>query len=46
VRQVWRFADAAVIGSAIVSQIEKFSGEADLVQRIGQFARSLVAPTR
>jgi tryptophan synthase alpha chain len=46
VRQVWRFADAAVIGSALVSQIEKFSGEADLVQRIGQFARSLVSHGR
>ena len=23
VRQVWRFADAAVVGSAIVSEIEK-----------------------
>jgi tryptophan synthase alpha chain len=43
VRAVWRFADAAVVGSAIVKQIEKFSGEADLVQRIGQFARSLVS---
>jgi len=44
VRAVWRFADAAVVGSAIVQQIEKLSGEEDLVQRIGQFARSLVPP--
>jgi tryptophan synthase alpha chain len=44
VRDVWRFADAAVIGSAIVSRIEKSSGEADLVQRIGHFVRSLIAP--
>jgi tryptophan synthase alpha chain len=43
VRAVWRFADAAVVGSAIVKQIEKFSGEGDLVQRIGRFARSLVS---
>jgi tryptophan synthase alpha chain len=43
---VWRFADAAVVGSAIVKQIEKFSGEEDLVQRIGQFARSLVSHGR
>jgi tryptophan synthase alpha chain len=41
VRQVWRFADAAVIGSALVSQIEKFSGSPDLVARVGDFARSL-----
>ena len=46
VRAVWRFADAAVVGSAIVKQIEKFSGEEDLVQRIGQFARSLVSRGR
>jgi tryptophan synthase alpha chain len=46
VRAVWRFADAAVVGSAIVKQIEKFSGEEDLVQRIGQFARSLASHGR
>lgn len=44
VRQIWRFADAAVIGSALVSQIEKLSGSPDLVTRVGEFARSLVAP--
>jgi tryptophan synthase alpha chain len=44
VRQVWRFADAAVVGSAIVSEIEKSSGEANVAQRIGHFARSLIAP--
>jgi tryptophan synthase alpha chain len=42
VRQVWRFADAAVIGSALVSQIENITGSADLVGRVGAFARSLV----
>jgi tryptophan synthase alpha chain len=45
VREVWRFADAAVIGSAIVSQIEKLASCTDLVKRIGEFARSLVART-
>jgi tryptophan synthase alpha chain len=44
VRQVWRFADAAVIGSAIVSEIEKLAGSPDLVVRVGEFARSLVTP--
>jgi tryptophan synthase alpha chain len=44
VREVWRFADAAVVGSAIVSQIEKLAGSRDLVSRVGAFARSLVAP--
>ena len=42
VREVWRFADAAVIGSAIVSQIEKLGSSADFVQRVGRFARSLL----
>jgi tryptophan synthase alpha chain len=44
VREIWRFADAAAVGSAIVSQIERLSTEADLVDRVGQFARSLLAP--
>jgi tryptophan synthase alpha chain len=44
VREVWRFADAAVIGSAIVSQIERLGNSPDLVQRVGELARSLVAP--
>jgi tryptophan synthase alpha chain len=44
VRQVWRCADAAVIGSAIVSEIEKLTDSPDLVVRVGEFARSLVTP--
>ena len=42
VRAVWRFADAAVVGSAIVSEIERLSDESNLVNRIGEFAASLV----
>ncbi len=45
VREVWRFADAAVIGSAIVSQIEKLGDSPDLVKRVADFARSLIAPS-
>jgi tryptophan synthase alpha chain len=41
VRQVWRFAEAAVVGSAIISEIERFSGDSNLVNRIGEFAASL-----
>jgi tryptophan synthase alpha chain len=44
VRHVWRFADAAVIGSAIVRQIAGIGNSPDLVKRIGEFARSLVTP--
>ena len=46
VRQVWRFADAAVIGSAIVREIEKLAASPDLVNRVGEFARSLLARTQ
>lgn len=45
VRSVWRFADAAVVGSAIVNQIEKLGDSPELVKHIGEFARSLVAGT-
>jgi len=44
VRLVWRFADAAVVGSAIVREIETLDNSPDLVKRVGEFARSLVAP--
>jgi tryptophan synthase alpha chain len=43
VREVWRFADAAVVGSAIVREIEKLAGSPDLVSRVGEFARFLSA---
>ena len=42
VRDVWRYADAVVVGSAIVKMIEDNSGNADLVQEIGRFAASLI----
>lgn len=43
VRQVWKFAEAAVIGSAIVREIEKLAASPALVKRVGEFARSLLA---
>ena len=46
VRQVWDFAEAAVIGSAIVRQIEKLAGSPDLVNRVGQFAQRLLPSNR
>jgi tryptophan synthase alpha chain len=42
VEQVWRFADAAVIGSALVSYVEELAGSPELVRRVGEFARWLV----
>jgi tryptophan synthase alpha chain len=42
VREVWRYADAAVVGSAIVSEIERLAGDHYLVRKIGQFVRNLI----
>lgn len=42
VRDVWRYADAAVVGSAIVKMIEDHAGSSDLVQEIGRFIASLI----
>jgi len=43
VEQTLAYADAAVVGSALVAQIEKLSGGPNLVQEIGQFTRSLIS---
>ncbi|HEX8501022.1 MAG TPA: tryptophan synthase subunit alpha [Pyrinomonadaceae bacterium] len=42
VAEVWRYADAAVVGSALVAEIEKHAAGPDLVARVGEFARSLL----
>jgi tryptophan synthase alpha chain len=42
VADTWAYADAAVVGSALVAEIERCSGSDDLVNRVGQFARSLL----
>ena len=42
VAEVWRYADAAVVGSAIVAEIERRVGAPDLVARVGAFVRSLL----
>lgn len=42
VADVWTYADAAVVGSALVSEIEKQAGSPDLVAHVGRFARSLL----
>ena len=42
VEEVWRYADAAVVGSALVAEIEREVGAPDLVRKIGAFARALV----
>lgn len=42
VRDVQRYADAVVVGSAIVKEIEKLNGAEDTVVQIGEFARNLL----
>lgn len=42
VAKTWAYADAAVVGSAIVAEIERCAGAPDIVQRVGEFARRLV----
>jgi tryptophan synthase alpha chain len=41
VRAVWQEADAAVVGSSIVKEIEQDAGKADLVERVAEFVRWL-----
>jgi tryptophan synthase alpha chain len=43
VRDVWRYADAAVVGSAIVAEIERAPSPGEAVSRIGRFARELIS---
>jgi tryptophan synthase alpha chain len=44
VSEVWSYADAAVVGSAIVAEIEKLAGAPNLVELVGQFTRALLSP--
>jgi tryptophan synthase alpha chain len=41
VREVWRYADAAVVGSAVVAEIERLNGLPNLVSEVGNFVRLL-----
>jgi tryptophan synthase alpha chain len=42
VADVWRYADGAVVGSAIVAEIERQGDTPDAVAHIGRFARGLL----
>jgi tryptophan synthase alpha chain len=42
VADVWRYADAAVVGSAIVAEIEKQGDAPGTVAHVGRFARALL----
>jgi tryptophan synthase alpha chain len=42
VAETLRYADAAVVGSALVAEIERLAGAPDLVAQVGEFTRSLI----
>jgi tryptophan synthase alpha subunit len=42
VSAVWEFADGAVVGSAIVAEIERLNGDSDLLKHVGDFLRDLI----
>jgi tryptophan synthase alpha chain len=42
VLEIWRYADAAVVGSAVVAEIEKLATAPDLVKQIGGFVQALL----
>ncbi|MGB9181673.1 MAG: tryptophan synthase subunit alpha [Pyrinomonadaceae bacterium] len=42
VADVWRYADAAVVGSALVAEIEKLKDDSNLVKHVGEFAGKLI----
>jgi tryptophan synthase alpha chain len=42
VADVWRYADAAVVGSAIVAKMEELETSSDLVSETGRFVSSLI----
>jgi tryptophan synthase alpha chain len=42
IQDVWRYADAAVVGSAIVAEIEKADDPSDAVQRVEAFVGQLL----
>ncbi|MDQ3801819.1 MAG: tryptophan synthase subunit alpha [Acidobacteriota bacterium] len=42
IAETWTYADAAVVGSAIVREIENAGGENNLVEKVGEFVRKLL----
>ena len=45
VARTWQYADAAVVGSAIVAEIEKLEGQPDLVSQVIAFVQKLIPRT-
>jgi len=46
VREIARFADAVIVGSAIIKELEAHAGKPDLLVRVGSFVQELKQATR
>lgn len=46
VRSIARYADAIIVGSAIIKEVEAHMGKPDLLKHVGKFVRSLKQATR
>ena len=46
VAETWRYADAAVVGSALVAEIERLDGATDMVKRVQEFVVRLLPDKR
>lgn len=44
IEDVWRYADAAVVGSAIVAEIERSIPAGNTAETVGEFVRGLLSP--
>lgn len=44
IENVWHYADAAVVGSAIVTEIERSIPDGNTVERVSEFVRGLLPP--
>ncbi len=44
IEDVWKYADAAVVGSAIVAEVERSIPEGTVVEAVSEFIRSLLPP--
>jgi tryptophan synthase alpha chain len=42
VSEIWRYADAAVVGSAIVREIERANSPAEALSQVGSFVSGLL----
>lgn len=42
VTETWKYADAAVVGSAIVAEIERQNGSPEIIAKVGEFVKNLL----